>query len=66
MLRHTAIVMVAMVAGVTTAAITSTLVPLLCEKIHVDPAIAAGPFVTTMNDISGVTIYMIVAALLLP
>jgi magnesium transporter len=29
----------------------------------VDPAVAAGPFVTTANDITGITIYLSLAAL---
>lgn len=40
-----------------TAAIFGTLVPLLLNRIKIDPALATGPFITTMNDIIGLTVY---------
>ena len=40
-------------------------VPLLFKKINVDPALASGPLITTLNDIIGVFIYLSVAAFLL-
>ncbi len=60
------IVLISMVLGVTAAAAISTLVPLLCEKFNIDPALASGPFITTINDICGLSIYMLVASLMLP
>ncbi len=33
-------------------------VPLLLRKLNVDPALAAGPFITTSNDILGLLIYL--------
>jgi magnesium transporter len=36
----------------------ATIMPILLKRLGVDPAIAAGPFVTTANDISGITIYL--------
>lgn len=35
-----------------------TLLPLLFEKIHIDPAIATGPFVQITNDLLGMAIYI--------
>lgn len=43
------------------AAILGALVPLLLDKIKIDPALATGPFITTANDIIGLTIYFVVA-----
>jgi magnesium transporter len=43
------------------AAIFGTLVPLVLEKIKIDPALATGPFVTTSNDILGLSIYFLIA-----
>jgi magnesium transporter len=37
----------------------------MLKRVGVDPAIAAGPFVTTANDISGITIYLTLATALL-
>jgi magnesium transporter len=45
------------------AAILGALVPLLLDKIKIDPALATGPFITTANDIIGLTIYFLVAYL---
>ena len=35
-----------------------TLLPLLFERIHIDPAIATGPFVQITNDLLGIAIYI--------
>ncbi|MBN2104435.1 magnesium transporter [bacterium] len=39
------------------AAFVGTLIPLFLKRIHVDPAIATGPFITTSNDMLGLLIY---------
>lgn len=44
------------------ASIFGMLVPLTLEKLKIDPAIATGPFVTTMNDLIGMLIYMGITA----
>ena len=41
----------------------ATFMPILLKRIGVDPAVAAGPFVTTANDITGITIYLTLATL---
>ena len=33
-------------------------IPIILKKLNADPAVATGPFVTTMNDILGLLIYM--------
>jgi magnesium transporter len=43
----------------------ATIMPILLKRLGVDPAIAAGPFVTTANDITGITIYLALATALL-
>lgn len=45
------------------AALLGTLVPLLLDKYKIDPALATGPFITTMNDILGLFIYFIIGQL---
>ncbi len=42
---------------VSLAALIGTLVPLLCNQIGIDPALTAGPFVTTIKDVTGLLIY---------
>lgn len=40
-----------------TAAFFGTLTPLVMDRLKVDPALATGPFVTTLNDIFGLLTY---------
>jgi magnesium transporter len=47
------------------ASIFGTLVPMTLNKLHIDPALATGPFITITNDIIGMMIYMYIATLLL-
>ena len=47
------------------AAIFGTFVPLMLERLKIDPAIATGPFITITNDIIGMMIYMLVSTALL-
>lgn len=42
------------------ASFFGTLIPLLLHRLKVDPALATGPFITTMNDILGLFIYFVV------
>ena len=39
----------------------ATFMPIFLKRIDVDPAVAAGPFVTNANDITGITIYLSLA-----
>ena len=39
------------------ASALGTLVPLLFKKLKVDPAVASGPFITSMNDLVAVVTY---------
>lgn len=43
----------------------ATIMPIVLKRMGVDPAVAAGPFVTTANDITGITIYLTLATLFL-
>ncbi len=46
------------------AATFGTLIPLILNRYDIDPALATGPFVTTLNDIVGLFIYFTVGMLL--
>ena len=52
-------------ASMALATITGTLAPIILHKFNIDPAVAAGPFVTTSIDILGIAIYLIVASYML-
>ncbi|APC47527.1 magnesium transporter [Virgibacillus halodenitrificans] len=44
-------------ASLVVATIAGSLVPVLMDKMNIDPAVASGPFITTINDIISVLIY---------
>jgi magnesium transporter len=46
------------------ASFMGTITPLLLDKIGVNPALAAGPFITTANDLLGLAVYFSVAHVL--
>lgn len=41
------------------------LIPVIFKRLKIDPAIASGPLITTLNDVIGVFIYLSVATLML-
>jgi magnesium transporter len=43
----------------------ATLVPLIAERVHIDPAVVSTPMITTIVDASGIFIYFTLAALIL-
>jgi len=43
------------------AALFGTFIPLILNKYKIDPALATGPFITTMNDVVGLFIYFSIA-----
>ena len=51
------IIGVSMLVSITLASVIGTCFPLLLSKMHIDPAVASGPFITTLNDIVAVVIY---------
>jgi magnesium transporter len=55
------VVGIAMFITVILAAVIGTLVPMAFNSFGIDPAITAGPFVTTIKDVTGLLIYFLVA-----
>lgn len=45
--------------------LTGTVIPLIVHKLNIDPAVASGPFITTINDIIGLFTYFSIATALL-
>ncbi len=54
-------VSIAMFSVVVFASLMGTFIPLFMKRVNIDPAVATGPFVTTMNDIIGMFVYLSVA-----
>ena len=44
------------------ASLFGTVIPLVLNKFKIDPALATGPFITTMNDIVGLLIYLTISS----
>jgi magnesium transporter len=59
------VVSVAIFAALMVSTVAGALVPLLMKLIKVDPAVASGPFITTVNDIIALLIYFGLASALL-
>lgn len=59
------VVGVAMVCALVVSTAMATIMPVVLKRYGVDPAIAAGPFVTTANDITGIAIYLTLATAVL-
>ena len=48
---------IALLCAMIVSSLVGTTVPILFDKIHVDPAVASGPFITTINDLIAVISY---------
>lgn len=48
---------VAMILAMVVSSMTGTMIPLFFKKIGVDPAVASGPLITTINDLVAVVSY---------
>jgi magnesium transporter len=46
-------------------AVTGAFVPMILRKLKIDPSVASGPFMTTLNDVIALTIYFSLATLIL-
>ena len=58
-------VSISLMAVIIFAALFGTFIPLALDKYKIDPALATGPFITTMNDVIGLFIYFSIAELFL-
>ncbi|MEJ8755760.1 magnesium transporter [Pontibacter sp. H259] len=58
------VVSVALFSVVMLASLMGTITPMVLDKFGINPAVAAGPFITTANDLLGLAIYFGVAHLL--
>ena len=56
---------VSLVVAMVISSLVGTLIPMLFHKIHIDPAVASGPLITTVNDLVAVVTYYGLAMLFL-
>ncbi len=55
------IVSFSLTIAMTVATLSGALVPLLMHRMKIDPAVASGPFISTINDIISMLIYFSLA-----
>lgn len=48
---------IAMLVSMLLSSISGTAIPMILEKMKIDPAVASGPFITTINDLVAVVTY---------
>lgn len=54
---------IAMMCAITVANLAGTFIPMLMDKLGFDPAVASGPFISTLSDLTSVLIYFNIASL---
>src|SRR5207253_4206955 len=64
-LRLGLVVGAAMMCALVVSTTMATIMPVILKHYDIDPAVAAGPFVTTANDITGCAIYLSLATVFL-
>lgn len=57
------VVGISILATLSISAVVGLVFPLILNKLNFDPAIASGPFITTLNDIIGLMIYFSIATM---
>lgn len=45
-----------LIVSMVVSSLVGTLIPMLFHKIHIDPAVASGPLITTTNDLVAVVV----------
>lgn len=56
-LKVAGIIASSLVLAMTLSSLVGSIFPILLTKCHIDPAVASGPFITTINDIVAVLVY---------
>ena len=59
------IVLLCLVAAMVISSLVGTVIPMFFHRIHIDPAVASGPLITTVNDLVAVVTYYGLAAVFL-
>lgn len=67
--KHNLIIGLLVGAAISTSILVATIagsfIPLLIHKLGADPAVASGPFITTLNDVTSILIYLGLASVFL-
>ena len=56
---------ISLIVAMVISSLVGTVIPMLFHKIHIDPAVASGPLITTINDLVAVVVYYGLALIML-
>ena len=56
---------ISLVVAMVISGFVGTIIPMFFHKIHIDPAVASGPLITTVNDLVAIVVYYGLAMLFL-
>ena len=56
---------ISLIVAMVISSLVGTVIPMLFHKIHIDPAVASGPIITTINDLVAVVVYYGLAMIVL-
>ena len=56
---------ISLIVAMVISSLVGTVIPMLFHKIHIDPAVASGPLITTINDLVAVGVYYGLAMIVL-
>lgn len=56
------IVAISMLVSILVATLAGNLIPMVIVKVGIDPAIASGPFISTLSDLTSIIIYFSIAS----
>lgn len=59
------IISISMFITISISTVIGTVIPTIITKFKIDPAVASGPFITTINDSVGLLIYFTIATMLI-
>lgn len=59
------VVSIALITVIIFASLLGTITPLILERFKIDPALATGPFITTINDVIGLGVYFMLGRIML-
>ncbi len=59
------IIALSVLIALTFSTLAGSIIPIIIEALKIDPAVASGPFITTINDIVSLSIYLTLASILI-
>src|SRR5690625_3760613 len=52
---------ISIMVTLTIATLSGSVIPIVMDRLKIDPAVASGPFITTINDIISILVYFGIA-----